>query len=190
MSIATEISRLTSLRNSIRTKLIALGILSNAQADLQDIYDSINGITGRDSSSLSVSGNTVTAPAGLYSSAASKSVGTAKAAATYNVSSSAQKIASGYFLTGDQTILAVTTSNISAANIKDGIVLKVGDSANAGRIHNVTGTFTDAATVSSGQTAADAGKILTRNIVKAVGKFLDNFKTGDDDNHNSNNNRK
>ena len=46
MSIATEISRLTSLRNSIRTKLIALGILSNAQADLQDIYDSINGITG------------------------------------------------------------------------------------------------------------------------------------------------
>ena len=161
MSIATEISRLTSLRNSIRTKLIALGILSNAQADLQDIYDSINGITGRDSSSLSVSGNTVTAPAGLYSSAASKSVGTAKAAATYNVSSSAQKIASGYFLTGDQTILAVTTSNISAANIKDGIVLKVGDSANAGRIHNVTGTFTDAATVSSGQTAADAGKILS-----------------------------
>lgn len=161
MSIATEISRLTSLRNSIRTKLIALGILSNAQADLQDIYDGISGISAKSSSNLTVSGNTVTAPAGYYNSAASKSVGTAKAGATYYVSSSDQKIESGYYLTGDQTIKAVTTSNISAANIKDGIVVKVGDSANAGRITSVTGTFTDASTVSSGQTAAAAGNILS-----------------------------
>ena len=85
---------------------------------------------------------------------------TTKAAASYNVSSSDQTISSGQYLTGAQTIRGVTTENISAANIKDGVVVKVGDSDNAGRIQNVTGTFTDASTVSSGQTAASAAQIL------------------------------
>ena len=86
---------------------------------------------------------------------------TTKAATTYNTSSSNQTIASGTYLTGTQTIRAVTTSNIDASNIKDGVNVKVGDSASAGRIANVTGTFTDASTVSTGQTAATDGEILT-----------------------------
>ena len=82
-----------------------------------------------------------------------------KAAATYNTSSSDQTISSGQYLSGTQTIRAVTTSGISAANIKDGAVIKVGDAGSATRIANVTGTFTDASTVSSGQTAAAAAQI-------------------------------
>ena len=80
-----------------------------------------------------------------------------KAAATLNTSPSDQTIAAGQYLTGDQTILAVRTANISAANIKKGVVIKVGDSADDDRISNVTGTYT---TVSSGQTAVTAGAML------------------------------
>ena len=86
---------------------------------------------------------------------------THKAATTYNTSTSDQTITANQFLSGAQTIKAVTTSGISAANIKDGAVVKVGDANSATRIANVTGTFTDAATVSSGQKAAAAGQILS-----------------------------
>ena len=86
---------------------------------------------------------------------------TTKAATTINTSTSDQTIASGTYLTGTQTIKAVTTSNIDAGNIKDGVTVKVGDANSAGRIKNVTGTFTDSSTVSSGQTAAAAGQMLS-----------------------------
>ena len=83
------------------------------------------------------------------------------AATTYYPSTSDQTIASGKYLTGTQTIAKVVTSNITAANIKDGTVVKIGDTADDDRVLSVTGTFTDASTVSSGQTAAAAGQILT-----------------------------
>lgn len=74
-----------------------------------------------------------------------------KAAATYNVSSSNQTISANQWLSGAQTIRGVTTSGISAANIKAGTIVTVGDSANASRITSVTGTFTSDANA----TAAD-----------------------------------
>ena len=86
---------------------------------------------------------------------------TAKAAATYYPSTSDQTISASQYLTGAQTIKAVATANISAANVKDGVTIKVGDSADDDRIIAVTGTFTDASTVTQGQTAAAAGQILT-----------------------------
>lgn len=85
---------------------------------------------------------------------------TGKAAATYNTSTSDQVISAGQYLKGDQTIRAVTTSGISEANIKSGTVVKVGDAGSDTRIITKTGTFTAASTVSSGQTAATADKIL------------------------------
>ena len=175
-------------------------------------------IDRKSSTDLTASGATVTAPAGYYSSAASKSVSsgsatgpssisgssasvstgtntltlsktvsvtpvvsagyvssgtaanssvsltasvTTKAAATYYPSTSDQSVAASTYLTGAQTIKAVTTSGISAANIKDGTTIKVGDASDDDRITAVTGTFTDASTVSSGQTAATAAKILS-----------------------------
>ncbi len=80
-----------------------------------------------------------------------------KAAATYNVSGSDQTVAAGQYLSGAQTFKGVTTSNIDAGNIKKGINVKVGDSANAGRIKNITGTYT---TPSSGQNPVVAGAML------------------------------
>lgn len=47
MSIASEISRIVSLRNEIRTKLISLGVLSDSSADLAAIRSGINGISGK-----------------------------------------------------------------------------------------------------------------------------------------------
>lgn len=64
-----------------------------------------------------------------------------KAAATYNVSSSDRTIDSGQYLSGAQTIRGVTTSNITAGNIKRGVVVTVGDTGSATRIKNVTGTM-------------------------------------------------
>lgn len=80
-----------------------------------------------------------------------------KSASTYNTSTSDQIINSGQYLSGNQTIKGVTTSNISAGNIKKGIVVKVGDANDDDRIKNVTGTYT---TVSSGQNALIASALL------------------------------
>ena len=67
----------------------------------------------------------------------------------YNVSTAEDRI----------IIRKVVISGITASNIKNGAVITVGDSGKATRITSTTGTFTDASTVSSGQTAATAGDI-------------------------------
>ena len=63
-----------------------------------------------------------------------------KAAETYKPSKSAQTINAGQYLKGAQTIEAVTTSNILAANIVAGVVVKVGTTSDDDSIENVTGT--------------------------------------------------
>lgn len=157
-----------------------------------------SGINRRDSSNLSASGATITAPAGYYESAASKSVAsgsatsaasisgtgatvstgsntltltktisntpqvsagyvssgtvgntsvtltanvTTQAAQTIYPSSSDQTISSGRYLTGTQTIKGVAIANLSADNIKSGVTVTVGDSADVDRITSVTGTY-------------------------------------------------
>ena len=93
----------------------------------------------------------------------SKITGTieSKAAATYYPLSTDQEIAASQYLSGKQTIKAVTTSGISAANIKSGATVKVGDTADDDRITSVDGTFSASSTVTgTGVTAASAGNIL------------------------------
>ena len=60
---------------------------------------------------------------------------------------------------GKTSIKAVSQSNLSVGNIKHGVNVQVkgGDSA----IYNVTGTFTSASTVSTGQTASTSAQILS-----------------------------
>jgi len=50
---------------------------------------------------------------------------------------------------------------LSAANIKYGTTVKVGDANDDDRVASVAGSFTRANTVSSGQTAATSSKILS-----------------------------
>ena len=64
-----------------------------------------------------------------------------QAAQTIYPSSSDQTIAADKYLTGAQTIKGVTTSNITAANIKKDVVVEVGDSADSDRILSITGTY-------------------------------------------------
>lgn len=66
---------------------------------------------------------------------------TTQAAQTIYPSSSDQTINSGRYLTGNQTIKAVTTTNLTADNIKSGVVVQVGDSSDSDRVLSVTGTY-------------------------------------------------
>lgn len=64
---------------------------------------------------------------------------------TFNTSASNRYInlSSGYYSANKYYLIrAVTTSNIDAANIKYGVTIKVGDSADDDRIATATGTFT------------------------------------------------
>ena len=65
----------------------------------------------------------------------------------------------GKYLTGNISISKLTSSNYSAANIKHNVTISV-NNGNA-NVYSVKGTFTSASTVSSGQTAAAAGQILS-----------------------------
>lgn len=78
---------------------------------------------------------------------------TTQAAQTIYPSSSDQSISSGKYLTGAQTIKAVTTTNLTADNIKSGVTVQVGDSADSDRVLSVTGMYSGG---SSGMTVGTA----------------------------------
>lgn len=65
---------------------------------------------------------------------------TSKAADTYYPSTADQTISSYRWLTGNQTIKSVVTSNLTADNIAEGVVVKIGDTTNDSRIAQITGT--------------------------------------------------
>ena len=83
-----------------------------------------------------------------------------KTAESYGLSGSTRTIPSGTYLTGDQTILPFKYSGISSETIKYGTVVKVGDSEDDDRMISITGGFTGANYVSTGQTAAKSSQIL------------------------------
>ena len=86
-----------------------------------------------------------------------------QAATTFNVSGSNQTIAAGRYTTGTQTFRGVTTSNISSGNIKYGVNVLVGDAASAGRIKNVTGTYSTARSELTFVRASDAKTVSYRH---------------------------
>lgn len=75
-----------------------------------------------------------------------------KAAATYTPSSTAQTIAGQQFLAGTQTIEAVVCSNLTPANIKSGVVVKVGTATDDDSVALITGSLTSV-TVSQDSTS-------------------------------------
>lgn len=94
-------------------------------------------------SSTGVVTGTNTFAAGYYTASTKTSTFnlTTQAAQTINTSTADQTIASYRWLTGTQTIKSVTTSNLTAANIKSGVTVKVGDANNSSRITQITGTY-------------------------------------------------
>lgn len=65
---------------------------------------------------------------------------TVQAAQTIHPSTTDQTISSGKYLTGTQTIKAVTTTNLTASNILSGVTVKVGDSTDDDCVASVSGS--------------------------------------------------
>lgn len=78
MSIASEITRLGSLRDTIRNKLISAGIISNASAKLSECATAINGMTvnSKVSKVLNTSTTSVAIPKGYHKEAGTVSIST------------------------------------------------------------------------------------------------------------------
>lgn len=67
-----------------------------------------------------------------------------KSAASYNPSTSDQTINASQYLSGAQTIRAVTVTNLTAANIANGVTVKIGCSADDDCVASVTGSLSAA----------------------------------------------
>ena len=66
---------------------------------------------------------------------------TTKVAATYHPSTTDQTISASQYLTGAQTIKAVTMTNLTATNIKKDVVVKIGDATDDDCVTTITGTY-------------------------------------------------
>ena len=71
---------------------------------------------------------------------------TTQAGQTLHPSTSDQSIAANTYVLGAQTFKAVTLSNLSAENIKDGVTVKVGDSTDDDCVASVTGNYSGGGT--------------------------------------------
>ena len=145
MSIATQISRLTTLRNNIRTKLINLGIISDSSADLEDCYTAINGITAKSAATITPTTTAQTISAGQYLSGAQTIAGDANLIP--------ENIADGVMIFGvEGTLVSESQEAITIIEIPDGHggkILQVVDGI------NLSADTVTAATLLQGYTAHD-----------------------------------
>ena len=155
MSTATEISRLTDARNTIRDKLIDLG-LATSTSKLDALATAVDGITNRGAVSATVQeGDTYTIPAGYHNG--SGTVSGVSGGGNYTLQSktitptkSQQSVTpdSGYYGLSDVTVNAIPEAyqNVSSVNAAAGDVLAgkvIVDSTGAA----VTGTMTNVGAV-------------------------------------------
>lgn len=151
MSTATEISRLTDARNTIRDKLIDLG-LATSTSKLDALATAVDGISNRGAVSATVQeGDTYTIPAGYHNG--SGTVSGVSGGGNYTLQSktitptkSQQSVTpdSGYYGLSDVTVAAIPEAyqNVSSVNAAAGDVLAgkvIVDSTGAA----VTGTMTN-----------------------------------------------
>lgn len=86
-----------------------------------------------------------------------------QAAQTIHPSTSDQTISSGRYLTGNQTIKAVTVSGLSASNILSGVTVKIGDSTDDDCVASVSGSVSFQ-TIYSGSSAPSAAQGVDGDI--------------------------
>ena len=88
---------------------------------------------------------------------------TTQAAQTIHPSTTDQTIASGKYLTGTQTIKAVTVTNLTAENIVDGVTVKIGDSTDDDCVASVTGTASGGRSVATISGTGDVGSCFVKH---------------------------
>ena len=171
MSIATELSRIQTDRNTIRTKLVALGLVSST-ANLDDCATAVGGIENRGAVSASVQeGDTYTIPAGYHTG--SGTVSGVSGGGNYSLQSKTvtptkaqQPITpdSGYYGLSDVTVAAIPdayqdVSSVTAAagDVLTGKILVTADGKvttgtmpNNGAVSKVLDTGTTTYTIAKG----------------------------------------
>lgn len=75
-----------------------------------------------------------------------------KAAATITPTSADQTISSGQYLSGAQTIEGIVVTNLTSANIANGVTIKVGTATDDDSVTSVTGSLTSATISQDGVT--------------------------------------
>lgn len=101
---------------------------------------------------------------------------TTKAAATIYPSTSSQTIASGTYLTGTQTISAVSQTNLAAENIKSGTTISI--SNGNGNIWSVLGTYSGGGGDSKNAQVVQGTTRTTSSTLTAIGAEMTVSKTG------------
>ena len=95
---------------------------------------------------------------------------TTKSGMIYQPSTTDRTIASGTYLTGIQTINGVTTSNLTAENIKSGTIVKVGSSTDDDCIAYVVGTYSGGGSSKNVQFVQNSStRITATSYTKACG---------------------
>ena len=102
---------------------------------------------------------------------------TTQAAQTIHPSTTDQTITASRYLTGAQTIKAVTTTNLTAANIASGVTVKVGDSTDDDCVAFVTGTYIGGGTSKNTQVVQGTTRSASTTLA-AIGSEMTVSKTG------------
>ena len=178
MSISTELSRLQTARNKIRTKLIALGLVT-ATAKLDDCASAVDGISNQGAVSATVQeGDTYTIPAGYHNG--SGTVSGVAGGGNYKLQSKtvsptkAQQAVtpdSGYYGLSDVTVSPipdayqdVSSVTAGAADTLTGKVIVTAD----GKV--TTGTMPNNGTVSKSLDASTPSYTIPKGYHSGTGK--------------------
>lgn len=178
MSIATELAKLQTARNKIRTKLVSLGLVS-AAAKLEDCATAVDGISNQGAVSATVQeGDTYTIPAGYHNG--SGTVSGVAGGGNYKLQSKTiaptkarQSITpdSGYYGLSDVTVSAipdayqdVSSVTAGAADTLTGKVLVTSD----GKV--TTGTMPNNGAVSKALDASTPSYTIPKGYHSGAGK--------------------